>query len=125
MVLLKSICGSETSSRRSSPPPSSLDENNSRDEAIKSNPEDPEDKHGKNEAAQLSEMARQKRMEAARLEAEAEEAERQSETIAGGGVRPRTRTKEPDRPLTEREICGEERAMLYLQHLQQIQTHEV
>ena len=63
-----------------------------------------------------------KRTEAARLELEAEEAERQSEAIGGGCNQ--SGQKLPVNLPTRSEICGKEKAALYVQHLEQVQTHK-
>ena len=113
--------GSETSSQHSSPPPEPQVEGNDQDETDKQKLEDLEaEQKRKDEAAYLSELAQQKRTEAARLELEAEEAERQSEAIGGGCNQ--SGQKLPVNLPTQPEICGKEKAALYVQHLEQVQT---
>ncbi|XP_028412345.1 uncharacterized protein LOC114535161 [Dendronephthya gigantea] len=113
--------GSETSSQHGSPPPEPQVEGDDQDKIDKQQLKDLEaEQKRKDEAAHLSELAHQKRTEAAQLEAEAEEAERQSEAI--GGMCDQSRPKLPVNLPTQPAICGEEKAALYVQHLEKVKT---
>ena len=73
------------------------------------------------QAARLSELALERRAEAAQLQEQADEAERQSEAI--GGRSNKSSQKLPANLITQTEVGGEEKVRLYVKHLEQIQPH--
>ena len=114
---------SQTSSQRSRSPPSTTEENvEDQEESDKEEKKQETNKQRLQQAARLSELAREKRAEAAQLQEQADEVERQSEAIGGG--RKESSQKLPANLSTQPEIGGEEKARLYVKHLEQIQTQE-
>ena len=113
---------SKTSSKPSSSPPSTPEEYvEHQEEFDKEKKKQETNEQRLQQAARLSELALEKRAEAAQLQEQADEAERQSEAI--GGMSNKSSQKLPANLLTQTEIGGEEKARLYVKHLEQIQPH--
>ena len=114
---------SQTSSQHSSSPPSATEENvEDQEELDKEEKKQEAIEQRLQQAPRLSELAREKRAKAAQLQEQADEAERQSEAIGGGHKE--SSQKLPANLSTQPEIDGEEKARLYVKHLEQIRTQE-
>ena len=113
---------SQASSKPSSSPPSTPEEYvEDQEELDKDKKKQEINEQRLQQAARLSELVLEKRAEAAQLQEQADEAERQSEAI--GGRSNKSSRKLPANLLTQTEIGGEEKARLYVKHLEQIQPH--
>ena len=113
---------SQTSSKPSSSPPFTPEEYvEDQEEFDKEKKQQETNEQRLQQAARLSELALERRAEAAQLQEQADEAERQSEAI--GGRSNKSSQKPPANLLTQTEIGGEEKVRLYVKHLEQIQPH--